>query len=331
MMTRQELLRTPDLYRDRARGALIGLAIGDSFGDASRKPDNQLAYGFTADFNKGASWSTDDTEFALLTAQTLIECGGKLESRHVVDAWLTHVATQDEFKRGGASEFEASRNLRRGLRPPLSGRYNSYAHSDGAAMRISPIGVLCAGDIDRAIALAEIDASVSHDREGVWGAQSVAAAVAAAMADGTMEEILAAALRPVPADTWYEHALRRALDIVEENDGDLLRAWMPLHDELWTSYKASVCEAVAQAFGVLKLSHADFRTGVTVAGNFGRDADTIGAIVGAILGAKYGYGAIPPIWAEKPRYPTGTCLLFTKGIDIRAVADRLTDVALREA
>ena len=34
------------------------------------------------------------------------------------------------------------------------------------------------------------------------------------------------------------------------------------------------------------------------------------------------------VWAEKPRYPTGTCLLFTKGMDIRAVADRLTDVAI---
>ena len=77
MLTRQELLQNPDLYRDKARGALIGLAIGDSFGDASRKPENQMAYGFTTDFNKGASWSTDDTEFAMLTAQILIESGGR--------------------------------------------------------------------------------------------------------------------------------------------------------------------------------------------------------------------------------------------------------------
>ena len=130
MLTRQELLQNPDLYRDKARGALIGLAIGDSFGDASRKPENQMAYGFTTDFNKGASWSTDDTEFAMLTAQILIESGGRPTSDCVVDAWLKHVATQDELKRGGASEFEASRNLRKGLRPPLSGRYNAYGQSD---------------------------------------------------------------------------------------------------------------------------------------------------------------------------------------------------------
>lgn len=328
MLTRQELLKNPELYRDKARGAMIGLAIGDSFGDASRKPENQMAYGFTSDFNKGASWSTDDTEFALLTAQTLIECEGNLTSEHVVNAWLKHVATQDELKRGGASEFEASRNLRKGLRPPQSGRYNAYGHSDGAAMRISPIGVLCAGDVDRAIAMAEIDASVSHDHEGIWGAQSVAAAVAAAMTDASMDEILAAAMKPIPKDTWFAYAMKRAMDIADEANGNLLEAWMPLHDELWTSYKAVVSEAVPEAFGVLKLANSDFRTGVTWAGNFGRDADTIGAICGAVLGAKYGYSTIPPVWAEKPRYPTGTCLLFTKGVDIRAVADKLTDIAI---
>lgn len=84
MLIRQELLQNPDLYRDKARGALIGLAIGDSFGDASRKPENQMAYGFTTDFNKGASWSTDDTEFAMLTAQILIESGGRPTSDCVV-------------------------------------------------------------------------------------------------------------------------------------------------------------------------------------------------------------------------------------------------------
>ncbi|MEG0270500.1 MAG: ADP-ribosylglycohydrolase family protein [Clostridia bacterium] len=330
MKTRQQLLSNPELLRDKARGALIGLAIGDSFGDAARTPDNQMAYGITADFNKGASWSTDDTEFALLTANTLIGCGGKLTADAVCEAWLTHVATQDELKRGGASEFEASRNLRKGLRAPLSGRYNSYCHSDGAAMRISPIGVLCAGDVPAAIEMAAIDASISHDREGVWGAQSVAAAVAAAMADGTMEEILEAAMLPIPKDTWFRYAMERAFQIVDEAKGELLLAWMPLHDELWTSYKASVCEAVAEAFGILKLVHGDFRTGVVYAGNFGRDADTIGAICGAVLGAKFGHTAIPPIWAEKPRYPSGTCLPFTKGLDILKVADGLTDLILQK-
>lgn len=328
MKTRAMLLTDPELFRDKARGALIGLAIGDSFGDASRNQNNQMAYGFTADFNKGASWSTDDTEFALLTAKTLIDCKGKLTSQNVVDAWLTHVSTQDELKRGGASEFEASINLRKGLRPPFSGRYNSYCHSDGAAMRIAPIGILCAGDVDLAMELSCIDAQISHDREGIWGAQAVAAAVAAAMANADMNEIWASAMKAVPEDTWFRYAMEKAEDIVYKAQGDFLNAWMPLHDELWTSYKASVCEAVVQAFGCLLLMHDDFRRGVILAGNFGRDADTIGAICGAVLGAKFGASRIPPKWIDKTRHPTGTCLTFTKGLDVLEMADSLSDIAL---
>ena len=79
---------------------------------------------------------------------------------------------------------------------------------------------------------------------------------------------------------------------------------------------------------MLKLVNGDFRTGVVAAGNFGRDADTIGAIVGSILGAKYGASAIPAHWVEKPRYPTGTCLTFAKGVDMLAVADDLCKLIL---
>ncbi len=326
MITRATLIQDRNKLLDKALGSLSGLAIGDSFGDASRKPDNQMNYGFTTDFNKGASWSTDDTEFALLTAQILIDCKGNLTSDDVVNAWLKHVATQDELKRGGASEFEASHNLRRGLRPPLSGKYNSYFTSDGAAMRISPIGIICAGDPEKAAAMAEVDASISHYQDGIWGAQAVAAAVSVAMVDATIDEIIETALRVIPSDSWFYYTLNKAIEIGNRTGKSLADSWMPLHDELWASYRATVAEAVSEAFGVLNLVNSDFKSGVIAAGNFGRDADTIGAIAGAILGAKYGASQIPEKWIEKTRYPTGTCLAFTKGIDIKEMATKLADL-----
>ena len=51
----------------------------------------------------------------------------------------------------------------------------------------------------------------------------------------------------------------------------------------------------------LKACHDDFRKGVTLAGNFGRDADTIGAVAGVILGARYGASRMPAAWIEKTR------------------------------
>ncbi|HIU06978.1 MAG TPA: ADP-ribosylglycohydrolase family protein [Candidatus Limiplasma pullistercoris] len=328
MKTRQEMVQDRETFLDRARGVMSGLAIGDSFGDASRKPDNQLAYGITTDFGEGASWSTDDTEFGLLTAQTLIEANGRLTPEIVAEAWKKHVVTQgEELNRGGNSEMEAAANLRRGLMPPYTGLYNAYAFSDGAAMRAAPIGIVFAGDLPGAAQAAEIDASISHCRDGVWGAQSVACAVAAAVAGASFEEILDAALYPVPKTSWYYYTFQLAMDIVRQADGRLLDAWMPLHDRLATRYKASVPEAVSQAFGVLALSHEDFRTGVITAGNFGRDADTIAAICGAVLGGMYGYKAIPARWAEKTRYPSGTCLPMARGIDLLEIAGKLCALA----
>lgn len=327
MITRQAFIQDRSRVFDKVYGALSGLAIGDSFGDASRKQENRANYAVTTDFNKGASWSTDDTEFALLTAKTIIRCHGRLTTEEVVKSWMEDVVTQDEYKRGGASEVEAANNLRKGLLPPQSGKFNTFHMSDGACMRIGPIGVLCAGDPEKAKAYAEIEAQISHYRDGIWGAQAVAAAVAVAMVDGTIDEILDAAMSAIPEDSWLYYNMTGAFGILEKSGG-LLNAWMELHDFLWTSSWATTAEAIPSAFACLKAVNGDFRSGVTVAGNFGRDADTIGAIAGAILGAKYGASQMPARWIEKTRFPTGTCLNFAKGIDIKDYAARITELIL---
>ena len=323
MITREDLIQNNNLALDKAIGSLSGLAIGDSFGDAARGADNQRDYGITTDFNKGASWSTDDTEFALMTAKLLIEHEGNFTSDDVVNMWFKYVATEDELKRGGVSEVEACNNLRRGLRPPQSGMYNAYYMSDGAAMRSGPIGIVCAGDPERAADLAYRDACVSHYREGIWGAQAVAVAVSLAMVDADMEDIMEAIFKIAPPDSWFYETLNRAMNIVKEADGDIANAWMPLHNELFSTHRSTVAEALPEVFGCLMLENKSFKSGLILAGNFGRDADTIGAIAGAVLGAKYGAKNIPDKWKEKTRYPSGTCLSFTKGIDIFEYAEKL--------
>lgn len=323
MITREDLIQNKNLALDKAIGSLSGLAIGDSFGDAARGADNQRDYGITTDFNKGASWSTDDTEFALMTAKLLIEHEGNFTSDDVVNMWFKYVATEDELKRGGVSEVEACNNLRRGLRPPQSGMYNAYYMSDGAAMRSGPIGIVCAGDPEKAADLAYRDACVSHYREGIWGAQAVAVAVSLAMVDADMEDIMEAIFKIAPPDSWFYETLNRAMNIVKEADGDIANAWMPLHNELFSTHRSTVAEALPEVFGCLMLENKSFKSGLILAGNFGRDADTIGAIAGAVLGAKYGAKNIPDKWKEKTRYPSGTCLSFTKGIDIFEYAEKL--------
>jgi ADP-ribosylglycohydrolase len=324
MSSETKLSIPKDEIFDRAYASLIGLAIGDSIGDQARSAENKTLYGITRDMYENTSWSTDDTEFALLVALEMIESKGNLSSQHVVDAWMEHVVAQSALgEKGGESEKGAVNNLRRGVLPPLSGIDNSYNDSDGAAMRVAPIGIACAGNPDRAAKLAAFDASISHDRNGVWGAQAVAAAVAVAMMGASTDQIVSTARRFIPDDSWLGRWFDIAMSIVDQADGDLWKAWSPLHIQLRAEYRASCAEAISETFAIFKLTKGEFVEGVLTASNFGRDSDTLAAIVGALAGAKNGLQTIPEEWITKVRKPTGRCLTFTSSLDIQEVAKDL--------
>ncbi|MDP2138524.1 MAG: ADP-ribosylglycohydrolase family protein, partial [Candidatus Didemnitutus sp.] len=237
MHSKIRLPKDAALLQDRARACLIGHAIGDSFGDIARSADYHLQYGITMDFSEKPAPGTDDTEFALLTAQTLIKAKGNLTDADVLESWKQHVLPLSELKRGGASEREAAANIRRGVLPPLSGIYNSHYMSDGAAMRVTPIGIACAGDPARAAHLAGIDARISHSRDGLWSAQAVAASVAVAMVGASVDEIYETAIQMTPEDSWMRFSLTKALAVIEERK-TIEASWKPLHDVLWTEYKS---------------------------------------------------------------------------------------------
>ncbi len=326
MITRQTLINDPARRSAKARGALVGLAAGDALGDLGRNDEHRRRHGLAVSLN-GAARSTDDTEFALLTARTLVDCRGALSTEALLASWRCRILDQGGvFERGGKPLYGAVANLQRGILPPYSGRDNVMNNDDGAAMRIAPIGILCAGDPERAIALAEIESQISHDRDGIWAAQAVAAAIAVAMVDGTPDEILAAARRPIPSDSWLGRAMARTDAICDDADGVIEVAWERLHDELWTPVHSVSPEAIPQALAVFRLTQGDFKRGMFWACNFGRDADTIGAIVGALTGARHGFDVIPSDWVERVRRPAGVCLRFAAQEDAVALADQLAEL-----
>jgi len=324
MSQKNKLDLSQEVYESKAAGCLIGLAIGDAFGDACRDPENQFLYGITMDWPEKPTFSTDDTEFALLSAEILIKSAGHPRPEHVLAAWKEHVLVEDELKRGGGSEREAAANIKRGLKAPETGIYNAYAHSDGAAMRAAPMGIVAAGDPALAAELAQIDAEISHSRDGIWGAQSVAAAVALAITGASVDEIIAEARKWAPAGSWFKHSFDTAFQILEDHNFNIEDCWMPLHQAIRCEYKASVPEAVVAAFAVFKLTDGQFKKGMIHAGNFGRDTDTIGAVVGALSGALLGLEVIPEAWIENVRKPHGTCLQFTADRELFDVARKLT-------
>lgn len=313
-------------FLDRATGCLLGLAVGDAMGDLGRSDAHRQRYGIITRMYEGAR-STDDTEFAILTAQTLIDWRGELTLSRVAESWRKYILGQGGMgDRGGKPLYGSVANLARGMEPPQTGTDNPQNDDDGAAMRIAPVGILCAGNPARAAEISGIEAQISHARDGVWGAQAVAASIAVALDHATPREIITTGVEQVPADSWLGRSLKRALAICDQHP-TIEEAWEQLHIDLWNPVHSMVAEALPQAYGIFLLTGGDFRKGMLWACNFGRDADTIAALVGALSGAMHGRDVIPQDWADKVRRPAGVCLKFAAQCDIVEVAQQLVEVA----
>lgn len=311
--------------RDRARGCLLGLAIGDAMGaPAENLTAEEIAarWGPVTGFLTDRPSGTDDTEYAAFSALLLLSHGASLTSDDVADAWVLHLAGRSGgFPGAGFSELGTIENLRAGLRPPASGRH-LHSWSDGLAMRSAVHGVYAAGDPALAARLAAVDGSVSHSGEGVHAGVAVAAAVAVAMTDPSpVADIAAAALDAVPADSWTARSLRSAL--VHAGDVPALLDAVVVRSYPWTDLAP---EAVALAFGAFLAAEGSFAAAVTGAVSMGRDADTTAAIAGALAGAHGGLGAVPPDWQAQIGPVTGRCLgEVVAGLHPLDLADRLAD------
>ncbi|MEU6994749.1 ADP-ribosylglycohydrolase family protein [Streptomyces sp. NPDC046465] len=312
-----------DDLRERARGALLGLAVGDALGAPAEnmKPSEiRRRWGRITGYVAEHPAGTDDTEYAIFSGLLLARHGSALTVAHVEAAWHEWIADLDEgpFRGAGFSERGTLENLRRGLAAPISAQHR-HAWSDGLAMRAAPFGVFAAGRPDEAARLVAVDGSVSHDGEGIYGGQAVAAGVAAAMAGARVAAVVTAALSVIPDDCWTARSLRRA--VAAAHDGErAVRSAVVIGGYPWTDLAP---EAVGLAFGAYAAARGDFRCAVLSAVNMGRDADTTAAVAGALSGATCGASAIPAPWADAIGPARGSCLPSMRGHHVVDVADLL--------
>lgn len=325
MISRKELILNRTRLVNKAKGCMAGLAIGDALGDIGRTQEYRQRYGIITSMYDGVK-STDDTEFSLLTAKALIENNGTLTRENVLAAWKKYILDSGGVQdRGGRPLYGAAANLARGMKPPLSGRDNVMNDDDGAAMRIAPIGIICAGEPQKAAEMAAIDAEISHYEDGIWAAQAIAASIAVAMVDGTTEEIINTGIEFIPSDSWLGRKIAKTKTLWETCP-EIEQSWERLHTDLWTPAHSVAPEAIPQIYALIHYTQTDFRKGLFWSANFGRDADTITAIVGAVSGAKHGLESIPEAWVEKVRKPAGVCLGFTAKEDILDLAQKITEL-----
>ena len=341
---------------DRARGALIGLASGDAVGfpamyhrqiavparrrflwsrgvesDAALVNKLTLPYSASASLETMAFGATDDAEQAALAAQMLLCLGDDPTTDELFDAWFRHVDPQHDVLWGSVADRSAIRNARAGLRAPETGNDNPHHYDDSSVARSVPVGIRWAGDPERAAAVARRMASITNADIGIDGAAAFAAAIATAVGGGDIGRAIDAARRQVGGDTWTARKWALAETVVTA-EGSLFAAIPRFHNEvsnLEYGFGNVVAETLPLAFVIARESRT-FAEALGLAAMVPKQADTMPAMVGALIGATAGVDAIPESWRTAIDELRGICVPSTRGFRLAEIASQLLDAGDRD-
>jgi ADP-ribosyl-[dinitrogen reductase] hydrolase len=286
--------RQPDTsnsaIRDRAIGALVGLAVGDALGTTlefsardSRAPLTDMEGGGPFRLKPG-QW-TDDTSMALALADSLLHCEGLDEHdlmQRFVSWWKegAYSSTGSCFDigmtvSGALRRFQQSGN-------PVSGSTDPMSAGNGSLMRLSPVAIRYWSDTE-----ARRDVAARQSRTTHGAAEAVDACI-------TFGDMLAEAIAGTPRS-----------EVLQSQPG----AWAGMIADIvagsWrgkprpmiksSGYVGHSMEAALWCVG----RTGTFREAVLLAANLGGDADTIAAVTGQLAGAVYGHSGIPRHWLEQ--------------------------------
>ncbi len=282
--------RSAESIRDRALGALLGLAVGDAVGttlefcsrDAQPRLDDMVGGG-PFDLPPGA-W-TDDTTLALALAESLAasaEFDGRDLMDRFVDWWRNgrYSCSGHCFDIGNTTRASLERFCRTG--DPMAGSTAPESAGNGSLMRLAPVALRYWNDPERLVAVAAAQSRTTHGAdEAVDACRAFAALLADAIGGSPRAAVLA----------------RRELDGAPAIAGILGGSWRGrARDTIESSgYVAHTLEAALWSVA----RTADFRGAVLLAANLADDADTVAAVTGQLAGALYGLRGIPADWLHR--------------------------------
>ncbi len=302
---------------NRALGAFYGLALGDALGMPTQSLNRETIktrFGqiidlqdagplqpIAANMPKGSI--TDDTEQAILVGELLVEGKGRIEpailAQRLIE-WEAEMQAKGSQDLLGPSTKRAIEMILAGHSPEEAGRYGT---TNGAAMRITPVGIAAdVADPQRFIAAVVQACQVTHNTTlGISSAAAVAAVVSAGINGMDLGEALNLGQQIAQQAEAHGHwvaggriasRISWARTISVDSDKALLADL--LYDVIGTSVASQesvvVSFALAQQVAVGEMSAFD---ALCMAASLGGDTDTIAAILGAMLGACLGLESWP--------------------------------------
>lgn len=260
---------------DRARGCIIGGAIGDAMGGPFEGKAGPLR------FEPHHHWAiSDDSQLTLATCESIIETSN-VSPGHIADRFLQWYRAR-RITRLGSSTLNALRALDAGLHWALAGAKGEMSAGNGAAMRIAPVAFHLdpRNEQDRRI-IRDVCRITHHNEEAYVGALAVALAVRSITFDrGSPSELFDVVLKDLPDSRVRDRILQ-----LRELPGD--RTVANVANEFGSSgyvvQSVPIALYAARAIDRLPL-HMVLQNAIEAGG----DTDTIASIAGQIAGAWIG-------------------------------------------
>lgn len=280
---------------DRARGVLLGLACGDALGrplEFMSPAQIEHEYGTVREMlghgthGQPAGTVTDDTELALCIARSLAERGG-FDGNDIADRFSEWYES-DPFDIG-LMTADALREYGRGTAWRDAGREVWHQRAEGSnagngsVMRCAPHAIAFADDRDTLVDVSRQSSAITHyDPRCTYGCALLNDTIAGFLAgDGTPFETALARIEDDAPDELVE-ALRVVPELIDESQ--LATSGYVVTTLQTALYDALTAETAEDA--------------IVTAVNRGGDADTIGAVAGAVAGARFGASDLPERWLE---------------------------------
>lgn len=299
--------------KDKILGVLYGMAIGDAMGMPpelwSRKRVKEK-YGTITDFLEGDPENeisyqykrgnfTDDTAQALVILDSLMETDFIPQKENIASKLLQWAKKEQAFEKnilGPTSKitlelFEQGKDAK---------EYSDQALSNGAAMRIAPIGTLFTRKQKKELCqyVAEVS-KVTHSSDiTIAGASMIAMAVASVLEIGDREQMIEDVL------SIEDYALSLGASTVSASLGARIRYSIMLakqyeqEEELFLEHLyqmmgagVNTADSIPCAIAIAYYSF-DVKRCALLCANLGGDTDTIGAMATAICGGIRGLCAI---------------------------------------
>lgn len=308
-------MRIPSDYIERCYAGWLGKVIGvrhgaptegmtyaqicDLLGEITEYP--QVYNDFAAD---------DDTNGPLFFLRALLDY---IHTRDITAeqmglTWLNYAPYEHGFYwwggYGNSTEHTAYLNLRAGIMAPRSGSIAqngaAVAEQIGGQIFIDTWGLSIPANPALAAEYAAKAASVSHDGNGIYGGQFVAAAISAAFVERDIRRVLEIALEQIPADCEYARATKA---VFAYYDADAQKNWRSCMEYIianwgYDRYPGN-CHIIPNA-AVMIMSMlygaGDFTRTINICNMAGWDTDCNVGNVGAIVGVLVGLEGIEDRW-----------------------------------